>query len=64
MTGEYRTYLQANLAAALNLAAKAEEEYQLCDEDRVARQYWVGQQVYWEERAAHWQRRIEEEGRL
>ena len=53
-------YIAANKAAAQKLAAEAAEEYGLA-EDRVARQYWVQQELYWKQRVDHWTRREQEE---
>ena len=60
MTGEFRSYIAANKAAAEKLAQQAAEEYELA-EDRAARQYWVQQELYWKQRVDYWARRQEEE---
>ena len=60
MTGEFRSYIAANKAAAEKLAQQAAEEYELA-ESRVARQWWVQQGLYWTQRVDYWARRQEEE---
>lgn len=62
MTGEFRSYIAANKAAAQKLAEEAAAEYELA-EDRVARQHWVQQELYWRGRVDHWTRRQQEEDR-
>ena len=60
MKSEFRSYIAANKAAAEKLAQQAAEEYELA-EDRVARQHWVQQELYWKQRVDHWTRREQEE---
>jgi hypothetical protein len=62
MNERLRQYIECNKAACQKLAEEAAAEYERA-EDRVARQHWVGQELYWKQRVDHWTRRQEEEDR-